>query len=1121
MGKRGKGGFKRGPARAGVLLITLLTVMAGFLYVPATPADASPLDDAVNGVLDKTGIKNLVGPVKTLVDDVAHGNLPVVGSLPNLLHDPNVVKGSQDVVKQLTQVAQILQKLSESGEPVFNLIEKIPGDFSVEFDLPNNLGRVWAKKGKNIALCLRVYGPNGSQAEFGVADDDPLGSGNAPQFANPGHKSYAFFDLTRNGKSYIHGRLPMGLGGLPTVTAEDYIHYGKQCIRVQVGAVTDNTVEAKFEVGMEAMFSDEVSVGAEAKAVLSVEVDLKEANSLLNGTTNTLANAVNQKARAGGKLEPKDVADVITAALKYMADYNKAHPGALKDVSLGTTIMGEVGVGVLDTVWPAVSATGGITLSTPAEAMINITSAVLQALLEAGVNMGDSFLKINALVLAGQMESDKARAEMARLEKSWNTQGKDAVNRIIKAVGHAVKDTSMNVSLSVDVGGYNQNPSADDKAQSTINVFRQSVTIPVGKLGAAFMDSDFLPDTVKGLSILLGQLTKGKIPQAVPPELGKLGDLADSMAEGTVMKVAMMTPVLVQVTWEAPAKPFFNWIKRNTQSAVRFIGALQKSADSGSLAALATGQLREDLKSLIDDLGKDMFLGLNLGVGANAEVGAVGVLSVGAGAAAHIKANPEMLLLLASGGIADLHYSDGRADMGFDLNLEGGAGVKLGEGVEAGASGGLGFSTSLLNVILTEWDGPVPQIYVPPASSNADLASLKVSVSPREVYMASPVKNDPGTYTVQVPNGTKVVMIEPRTVSGQSTFVFQGYGPMKNGAGISYVLKNTVEHVPFTVAAENGNWKGYVLEIQTMTSNDLASLELSASQLVPSFNKSCTDYTAIVPEFVASATIKAVAVDPLAKLSVQYVTKEAKQGELSEQVNLRYGPNKFVLSVTDQDGSTKNYNVTVNRFSSKLEKLTVSYNNVSKKITPSFDPDKYYYAVTVEPGKEIQVDVHAKPLDSTATVKIDGLPANEDNWYTVKVNLPGTTKTVPIEVTSDRIKSTYMLVLNGTSSDVSLKELSVGNGTLSPGFNPEITQYTATVGLLEKGIELSVTASDPGASLVIDGKPYPSSSATTTIPLNIGLPGLGPQSQILEVTVVAPDGSTRTYTVTVKRGFGR
>jgi len=1125
-------------AAAGTLIAVLVFIFSGLLLVPASPANAflfipSPEDIAkgvvdevigktVNEVLDKTGMEGLAKQVKTLVDSVAHGNLPVVGSLPDLLHDPNVLNKSKDIVGQLTQVAQILQQLSEPGDFVFSFIKKIPKDFSVEFDLPDNLGRVWVKKGNTIALCLRVNGPDGSQAEFGVADDDPLGNGNAPQFANPDHRPLAFFDLTRNGKSYIHGRLPMGAGGLPTVTAEDYIHYGKQCIRVQVGAITDTTVEVKFEVGLKASVNDEVSVGTEAKAVMSVEVELDEANRLMNGATAALAGALNQKTHAGGKLESKDVADVLMAPLRYMSAYNKAHPGAIKDVSLGTDVMGEVGLGALDTVWPAVSATGGFTLSTPANAMINITDVTLQALLEAGATLGDSFLKLNSYVLAGQMDSEKAKAEIARLEKSWDTQGKTAVNRIIQAVGHAVEDTSMDISLSVDLGGYNDKPSADDKAKSTMNVFRESVTVPVGKLGAAFMEKDFLSDMVKGLSILLGQLTSGKIPQAAPPELSKLGSLADSIAEGTTINVAIMTPALVQVTGEAPAKPFFDWIKENTQSAVRFIGALQQSADAGSLAALGAGRLRDDLQSLIDDLGKDMLLGLNLGAGANAEVGAVGTVSVGAGAAAHIKANPEMLLLLVTGGIADLHYSEGRADMGFDVALEAGAGVKLGEGVEAEAGGGLGFSTSLLNVVLTEWDGPVPQIYGQPASSNADLAELKVCVSPREVYTASPDKNTPGSYTVSVPAGTTTVMIEPKTASSQAAFVFKGYGPMKNGAGVWYTLQNTAgEDVPFSVVAESGNWKGYVLRIKTLPpSADLASLQLSQGELSCNFTENRAEYTVSAPENVASINLKAATVDPLAKLCVTNVTNGEKQGELSEQLNLRYGPNKFVLCVTARDGGKKNYNITVTRVCPKLESLTVKYNGAVQNLTPAFDPNRQFYNLTVDPGKETQVEITAKPLDTGAAVKVSGdSTATAANGWTVKLNLPGTPKSVPLEVTtSDGFQSTYVLLFNGTSSDATLKDLSLSGGVLSPAFIPAVTRYTAKVGVMTHETELTATANDPYASLIVNGKFCSSSSATSTIPLKMGLLGL--KSQCLEVTVIAPNGSTRTYTVAVTTSFG-
>lgn len=669
MFKKGTGIKTKILVRAGTFMIVVALALAGLLFIPATPANALPSpEDVVKDVLEKTGIDKIAVLVKTLVDSVAQeGSLPMVGSLPELIQDPNVMNCSQDIVGQLTQVSQILQKLAESGNIVFTILEAIPFDFTVEFDLPNNLGRVWARKADTIALCLRVNGPNGAQAEFGVADDDPLGNGNATQFANPDHKPFAFLDLT------------------------------------------------------------------------------------------------------------------------------------------------------------------------------NITNGTLCALLEAGTSLSDSFLKLNYYVLSGQMDSDKANAEIARLENDWNTKGKTAVNNIIQSVGAAVDQTNLNISLSVDLAG-SKKMTADNKAGSTTNMFSEDITIPAGKLGNIFMDSDFLPDTVKGLSILLGQLTSGKIPQAAPPELSKLGDLADSIADGTTISVAMMTPALVQVTEEVSAKPFFNWIKNNVQSAVKFVGALQQAADAGSLAAMGSSQLGDNLYSLVNDLGGDLYLGLNLGVGANADLGAEGVVSVGAGAAAHIKTNPEMLLLLGTGGYADLPNATGQADMGFDVSMDAGAGVSLGEGVEVEASGGVGFSTSLLNVGLTEWDDPVPQIYGPPASSNANLSDLKVRVGVQE-YTASPDKNTSGLYTVWVPTGTTSVTIVPKTFSSRATFVFSGYGQMMNGAAINYTLRKTTwEDIPFSVQAEDGTGKNYILRIQISPSTRLQSLTASKGAWDKAFSPGVTDY---------------------------------------------------------------------------------------------------------------------------------------------------------------------------------------------------------------------------------------------------------------------------------------
>lgn len=163
-------------------------------------------------------------------------------------------------------------------------------------------------------------------------------------------------------------------------------------------------------------------------------------------------------------------------------------------------------------------------------------------------------------------------------------------------------------------------------------------------------------------------------------------------------------------------------------------------------------------------------------------------------------------------------------------------------------------------------------------------------------------------------------------------------------------------------------------------------------------------------------------------------------------------------------------------------------------------------------GSDIRVDITAKPLDTAATVKVSSdSTATAANGWTVNLLLPGDIpKCVPVEVTTQAgAKSTYVLMFNGTSSDASLEGLSLSSGVLSPAFNPEVTQYTAEVDYIVKDIELTATTNDNYARLIVNGRFYYTSSSSK-IPLGVG-------ANRLEVTVIAPDGSARTYTVTVIR----
>lgn len=86
------------------------------------------------------------------------------------------------------------------------------------------------------------------------------------------------------------------------------------------------------------------------------------------------------------------------------------------------------------------------------------------------------------------------------------------------------------------------------------------------------------------------------------------------------------------------------------------------------------------------------------------------------------------------------------------------------------------------------------------------------------------------------------------------------------------------------------------------------------------------------------------------------------------------------------------------------------------------------------------------------------------------------------------------------STDNSLKSMTVSNATISPAFNTNTTSYTAEVPFSVSKLEIQATANDSKASVSINS-PNLTPNGTTNV----------------TVTVKAENGSTRTYTIAVKR----
>ncbi|CAM3552966.1 MULTISPECIES: cadherin-like beta sandwich domain-containing protein [Saccharibacillus] len=95
------------------------------------------------------------------------------------------------------------------------------------------------------------------------------------------------------------------------------------------------------------------------------------------------------------------------------------------------------------------------------------------------------------------------------------------------------------------------------------------------------------------------------------------------------------------------------------------------------------------------------------------------------------------------------------------------------------------------------------------------------------------------------------------------------------------------------------------------------------------------------------------------------------------------------------------------------------------------------------------------------------------------------------------------------SSDSSLKTLAISPGTLSPAFASGTTGYTANVVYGTTSVNITPTVNQANATVKINGTNATSGSGRN-VPLAVG-------DNPIPVAVTAQDGSTTTYTVTVKR----
>jgi hypothetical protein len=367
-------------------------------------------------------------------------------------------------------------------------------------------------------------------------------------------------------------------------------------------------------------------------------------------------------------------------------------------------------------------------------------------------------------------------------------------------------------------------------------------------------------------------------------------------------------------------------------------------------------------------------------------------------------------------------------------------------------------------------------------------------------------------YTVDVANTDGSVSVTPTlqdtnatmTVNGQPAISGQAQTITLNPAGQSTAIR-------VIVTAQNGTPKTYLVTVSRGVSanNNLQSLTVSPGTLTPAFSAGTTDYTVNVASSVTSVTVTPRLQDTTGTMTVN---GQATNSGQARTVTLNgAGSNTLInILVTAQNGTQKTYLVSVIRAAlggnNNLQSLAVS----SGSLAPAFNANTTSYSVDVASDVS-SVTVTPRLQDTAATMTVNGQATNSGQTRTIALNGAGSNTLITIVVTAQNSsQKTYTVNIRRAAlgGNTNLQSLTVSPGTLSPAFTAARTAYTVGVGSSDTAITVTATPQDSSASVTINGQ-GPSSRS-------IPLPG-GPSSTEIEVRVIAPNGTDKTYLITVNQ----
>lgn len=239
-------------------------------------------------------------------------------------------------------------------------------------------------------------------------------------------------------------------------------------------------------------------------------------------------------------------------------------------------------------------------------------------------------------------------------------------------------------------------------------------------------------------------------------------------------------------------------------------------------------------------------------------------------------------------------------------------------------------------------------------NTNNLLKDLKVS----EGTLTPKFDSKKNNYTVTVDYEIDTITLNAIASSNKATITYNG---QKSGEDIK--LKVGDNNVVIKVTAEDGSVRTYTVNVirkksdktDKDTNNNLTDIKLSTGTLIPSFDKNTTAYSVTVD----SSTDK-ISVTGIPESDKSTITYNGAILDSLKDFKLNYGENVIVIKVTAEDGSTKDYVITVNRSS----KYTIMLDNSAYNFNLYGENPEFYVNYKVYKNGEIIEDYELKDIET-------------------------------------------------------------------------------------------------------------------------------------------------------------